>query len=257
MTNPLLARDRRIVIGHRGASAEAPENTLESFALAIAQGADALEMDVHLSADGVPVVIHDPDLRRTTDRAGLVARLTVAELQAADAGARWSPDGGRTFPWRGRGVRVPTLDEVVRACAGVPLLVELKTVAAQEAVHRVLAGHDAYAQVVPASAIDDALALFRQRSIAYSASQREIARLYFGAAAGLAPEAAAYRVLSVPLSYHGLPVPTRWFVRAAHRLDAAVHVWTVDDAAVARRLWARGVTGIVTNAPRVLVAARD
>lgn len=256
MTNPLLARDVRLVVAHRGASAEAPENTLESFRLGLVQGADALELDVHLSADGVPVVIHDPDLRRTTDRAGQVAHLTVAELQAADAGARFTADGGRSFPYRGQGVRVPTLEEVLLAFPATPLLVELKTPLAQDAVHQLLQRHDAYARVVPAAGIDDALIVSRRHGVAYSASPRETARLYFGAPVGLAPRAVPYAALSVPYRWHGLPVPTRWFVRAAHRRGAAVHVWTVDDPALARRLWGRGVSGIVTNVPGVMVRAR-
>ena len=255
--HPLLARGRRLVIGHRGSPMEAPENTLESFRVALAQGADALELDVHLSRDGVPVVIHDPDLRRTTDRAGLVERLTVAELQAADAGARFTTDGGRTFPWRGRGVRVPTLEEVVQAFPDTPLLVELKTPLVQDAVDRLLARHAAYPRTLPASAFDDALAVFRRRGVPYSASQGEIARLYFGAASGTAPRRVRYAALAVPYTYRGLVVPTPWFVRAAHRRDATVHVWTVDDVRVAARLWVRGVTGIVTNVPGVMVTLRD
>jgi glycerophosphoryl diester phosphodiesterase len=79
--NPLLDLDARPVIGHRGASGHAPENTLPSFALALAQGADALELDVHLTADGTPVVLHDATLDRTTDRRGPVAALALGAVQ--------------------------------------------------------------------------------------------------------------------------------------------------------------------------------
>lgn len=247
--NPLLEFDARLVIGHRGASADAPENTLESFRLALEQGADALELDVHLSADGVPVVIHDPDLRRTTDRAGAVASLTLEELRRVDAGARFTPDGGRSFPWRDRGVRVPTLAEVVSELPGVPLLIELKTAAAQEPVRRVLEEHDAVERSVPASALDAALELFRAVRMRYGASAREIARLYFGTACGMAPRSAAYSLLSVPVRHRGLYVPTRWFLGAARRLGAPVHVWTVDDPALAARLFDAGAAGVVTNRP--------
>lgn len=254
--NPLLAFDARLVIGHRGAAAEAPENTLESFRLALAQGADALELDVHLSADGVPMVIHDPDLRRTTDRADAVLARTAAELQAADAGHRFTPDGGRTFPYRGRGVRIPTLEEVVQAFPDVPLLIELKTVAVQHAVRHLLERHDAVARCIPASAHDAALDAFRAAPWRYGASAAEIARLYFGTACRLPRPTAGYRLLAVPYRHRGLPVPTTWFVRAARALGCPVHVWTVDDPRVARALWARGATGIVTNRPGVIAAAR-
>lgn len=255
--NPLLAFDRRLVIAHRGASASAPENTLAAFRLAVAQGADALELDVHVTRDGVPVVIHDPDLARTCDRAGAVAQLALAEVRAADAGARFTRDGGRTFPYRGTDVRVPTLAEVLDALPDVPLLVELKTVAAQAPVRRVLEEREAAGRVVLASEHERALDAFRAPPWRTSASGAETARLYFGRLARRAPRTARYAMLSVPLRHRRvLYVPTPSFVRAARALGAPVHVWTVDDARLARRLWERGVAGVVTNRPAEMVAAR-
>ena len=256
--NPLLAFDRRLIVGHRGASADAPENTLPSFALAVRQGADALELDVHLTRDGVPVVHHDPDLARTTDRAGAVAALTLAEVQAADAGARFTADGGRTFPFRGQGVRVPTLEAVLRAHPTTPLLVELKTAAAQHAVQTVLANHDAAGRTVLAAEDDRALDAFRHPPWRTCASKAEATRLYAAALLGRAPAAVGYALLSVPCRHRGvLPVPTRFLIRAARRLGCPVHVWTVDDPAAARALWARGAAGIFTNRPGAIVGARD
>ncbi len=254
--NPLLGFGERLIIGHRGAPTLAPENTIESFRIALDQGADALEMDVQLSADGVPVVIHDADLRRTTNRSGAVGSLTVETIQQADAGARFTPDGGCTYPWKGHNVRVPTLDEVLTALPGVPLLIELKTVAAQEAVRRAILDHDALKWVIPASAHDAALTSFRNEPFRYGASSREIGRLYWGAMFGLAPRRVRHSLLSVPHRYHGLLVPSARFLRAARRLGTPVHVWTVDDPLQARHLWARGAAGVVTNVPRKLVKAR-
>src|SRR5687767_10794848 len=97
--NPLTDLSIRPVIAHRGASGYAPENTLPAFELAIVQGADALELDVRLTADGVPVVIHDPTLERTIGRPARVGDLTADQLLEADAGARFSPDRGRSFPF--------------------------------------------------------------------------------------------------------------------------------------------------------------
>ena len=99
--NPLLDLSARPVIAHRGASAYAPENTLPAFELAVQQGADAFELDVRLTRDGAPVVIHDDTLERTTDLTGPVRARTLAELRAADAGHWFTPDGGRTMPFRG------------------------------------------------------------------------------------------------------------------------------------------------------------
>lgn len=254
--NPLLDFGDRLVIGHRGAPTLAPENTLESFRIAAERGADALELDVRLSADGVPVVIHDARLDRTTDRRGPVAALTLEELQAADAGATFSPDGGCTHPWRGRGVRIPTLAEVLRVLPEMPLLVELKTPAVQDAVRRVILEHDAVDRVVPAAATDAALAAFREPPFRYGGSAREIGRLFWGTAFRLPRPRPRYATLSVPHRYRGLLVPTARFLAAARRLGIPVHVWTVDDPLQARHLWARGATGMVTNVPGKLVRAR-
>ena len=254
--HPILDPARRPVAGHRGNRAHAPENTLESFAQAVALGVDALEFDVRLTADGVAVVHHAPTVDRTTDGSGPVAAMTLAELRRLDAGARFTADGGRTFPWRGRGVRVPTLDEVLEEFADVPLLIELKTPLAQQAVHRAIERHAAAAHCVPASSFDAALEVCREAGLAYGGSAREISRLYFRTACRLAAPAARYALLAVPLRHRGLTVPTRRFLRAAHALGRPVHVWTVDDPAVARALWDRGAAGVVTNRPGLMVQAR-
>ncbi len=119
----LLKRERRTAgrpsgrpwpanFAHRGAAARAPENTLEAFRLAVEAGAGGLELDVHLTRDGEVVVIHDATVDRVTDGSGAVAGMTLEEVRRLDAGNSFSPDGGQTFPYRGRGVRISTLAEV-------------------------------------------------------------------------------------------------------------------------------------------------
>ena len=105
-TSLLLDLDAHPVIAHRGASAFAPENTLVGFERAAAFGAEAFELDVHVTADDQPVVIHDATLDRTTDRRGAIATMTYAAIREADAGARFTTDRGATFPFQGRGIRV-------------------------------------------------------------------------------------------------------------------------------------------------------
>jgi glycerophosphoryl diester phosphodiesterase len=255
--NPLLDLAARPIIAHRGASAEAPENTLPAFELAMAQGADAFELDVRASADGVPIVIHDPTLVRTTDRADYVGALSSAELRSADAGARFSPDGGRTFPWRGRGIHIPTLAEVLRAFPSMPVLIEAKEARVGGAVRRVLIEERAADRCVIASALEAAVVGFREAPFLAGASGPEISRLYFGRLIGRAPARVPYRLLSVPPRHRGLPIATSGFVAAARRLQCPVHVWTVDDPAFANVLWRRGVAGMVTNAPGRMREARD
>jgi glycerophosphoryl diester phosphodiesterase len=254
--NSLLDLAGRPVIAHRGASGSAPENTLEAFDLALRQGADAFELDVRLTADGVPVVIHDPTLERTTARRHSVAGETLAQLREADAGARFSPDGGRSFPFRGSGVVIPTLAQVLDTFPDMPLLLDIKESRAQAAVRQLLLEKRAADRTVLAS--DDAAALtgFDTTRFSRAASPREIAQLYWGSFFGktsrVPPVGAItspYRLLSVPARYRGLKVPTARFVAAARERGCPVHVWTVNDPALAQQLWRAGVAGIVTNFP--------
>lgn len=252
----LVEPGARLVIGHRGASAHAPENTLVAFALALEQGADALELDVRVTVDGTVVVLHDPTVGRTTDGSGAVAQMRAADVCALDAGARYTSDRGRSHPYRGGDVRIPTFAEVLDAFQNVPLLVEVKTAAAMGPLAAIVRRHDALHRVVPASAVHRALTIFRTDPFTCGASMRDIAQLYFGGLIGLRPKRAPYRLLAVPDRWRGLAVPTARFVRAAHALGAAVHVWTVDDPRLAQKLWRNGVAGIVTNDPAAIVAVR-
>jgi glycerophosphoryl diester phosphodiesterase len=255
--NVLLDLSARPVIAHRGASAYAPENTLPAFELAVQHGADAFELDVRLTRDGAPVVIHDDTLGRTTDLTGPVRARTLAELRGADAGRWFTLDRGRTFPFRDTGVQIPTLAEVLWTFPVMPVMIEVKEPEAQEAVRRALLEADAVERCVLASEHLGALETFREALFSCGAAGPEISALYRGVLLRRPPRECGYRLLSVPLRWHGLPVPTRAFVRAARALGAPVHVWTVNDAATARRLWARGVAGIVTNVPEVIRAARE
>src|SRR5215213_3619479 len=111
---------------HRGGAGIAPENTLEAFREGLRVGAGVLELDVHTTADGHIVVMHDPAVDRTTQGTGPVREMTLAELKRLDAGYRFTRDEGGTFPHRGEGIRIPTLEEVYDEFTEVPINVEIK-----------------------------------------------------------------------------------------------------------------------------------
>ncbi len=247
--------DARPVIAHRGASGEAPENTLVALKLAIEQGAEALEFDIRLAACGTPVLLHDALLDRTTSWTGPVSAHSAAELANCDAGHRFSPDK-RNFPWRARGLGVSSLAQVLAELPGVPLLIELKTVEVALPALEVLRRHGAAPRVMIASFLDAAIVPFRGQGFLTSASRRGIFRLWAGSKVGLKIPGKD-QAYSVPERFKGtLPVPTPAFVRAARRLGCPVHVWTVDDPERARDLWQIGVSGIVTNFPGRILAAK-
>src|SRR5690606_32468450 len=168
------------------------ENTLPSFELAVSSGAEALEFDVHLTADGVAAVIHDPTLVRTTDRGGIVAHMPYSAIRAADAGARFTPDAGRTFPFRGQGIYVPTLEEVLTRFPDLPVVLEIKTAEVQDEALRVLTRCDCRERVIVSSFDPLAVSRFRAEGWMTGAASGEVARFKF---APRAPAAVPFRAL--------------------------------------------------------------
>ncbi|HEX2188056.1 MAG TPA: glycerophosphodiester phosphodiesterase family protein, partial [Longimicrobiaceae bacterium] len=168
-----------LLIAHRGGSALAPENTLEAFRRALEWWrADLLEIDVQPTADGEAVVIHDATVDRTTDGAGPVAELRLAELRRLDAGYRFTPDGGLTFPFRGRGVGLATLEETLRAFPEARVNVEVKDGRAQEAVWETVHDLGATRRVLVAAGRRANRSRFRDYPGPTSASAEEMQSFY-------------------------------------------------------------------------------
>ncbi len=254
--NILLDPDARPVIGHRGNRAHAPENTIESFAQAVALGAEAIEFDIRVSADGVPVVHHDPTLERTTNGRGEIARKSFGELRELDAGYRFTKDGGKTFPYRGKGHRIPTLDEVIEAFPSTPLLIEIKNPLAATGARNALESHRAEDRSLVDAMDIRATRVFAASKIAVGAARPDVIRLMNEVLLKRPITPPEYRALCVPLYYYGIPLPVRQFAKIAPAHDCRVHVWTINDAAVAKDLWLAGVNGIISDDPAIMLAAR-
>lgn len=253
--NPLTDSSARLVIAHRGNAQHAPENTLESFAQAVALGADALELDVRVTSDNVPVVIHDPTLARTTDRNDIVADVSFARLRRADAGAAFTRDDGATFPYRGGGLTIPTLAEVLTAFPAMPLIIEVKVLPAAAPVAGLLVEAGAIERVLLASMSDAAISL-RGSGFATGASGAEVARIIPAALLGRRSGDLPYEAFCIPPWYYGLPIPVRAIARAAREAGVVTHVWTIDSPEAAKSFWCSGIQGIITNDPERMLRAR-
>jgi len=241
------------LFAHRGASGTAPENTLEAFAEGLAAGADRLELDVHASSDGHIVVFHDDDLARTTDASGLLRLRTLVELKTLDAGYRFEDAEGR-HPFRGKGIRIPTLSEVLDAFPGVALNIEVKydDGSTVEAFFDLLDAHHARERVL-AAAYEDPI-VKRLRKVAPQAvtslSADEVYE-FFGClmSDSLSSYTPPGKALQVPPSHEGIEIVTPAFVQAAHDLDMEVHVWTINDEAEMERLLDLGIDGLMSDFP--------
>ena len=245
-----------LLIAHRGGAALAPENTLLAFRQAVEWWrADLLEIDVQPTRDGDAVVIHDPTLDRTTDRAGPVSDLTVDELHKVDAGYRFTADGGRSFPYRGLGVGLSTLAEVLAALPDARVNVEIKDARAQEAVWRAVHEAEATHRVLIAAGDRANRARFARYAGAVSASGSEMRAFYAAHLLHLARFATpAVDAFQMPEFHGGRRVLSPRFVAEAHAQNVAIHVWTVNHADDMRRLLEWGVDGIVTDRPDRLAA---
>ena len=256
MRHPFFALPTPLVIGHRGSSGEAPENTLPAFARALAQGAVILETDVHATRDGVVVVYHDERVERTTDGAGAIAELDFTALRALDAGHRYSPDGGRSFPFRGQGLRIATFAEALAAFPGARFNVELKRddAALVEGTLDAVAAAGRAELTLLTAGDDAAMARLSRRleetglAPARGASTGDVLGFVRAALGGGEPPRGPM-ALQIPAEFGGRPLVTRELVSFAHEHDVQVHVWTVNDPAEMHRLLDLEVDGLVSDYP--------
>jgi glycerophosphoryl diester phosphodiesterase len=245
-------------VAHRGASTLAPENTIEAFRLAVEAGAGGLELDVHMTRDGHIVVIHDATVDRTTNGSGAVSEMTLDELRRFDAGHNFSPDGGSTRPYRGRGVWVPTLGEVLEEFPGVAVNIEIKagTPGIEETVLGILRDANALGRALVVSTPHAIVKRFRKISsghISTGASRWEIGVFYILSRLRLERLVRpAYEALQVPLLHRGILVVTPRFIRAAQARGVRVDVWTINQAEEMRRLLDLRVDVIMTDRPGTL-----
>lgn len=246
----------RPVIGHRGNRAHAPENTIPALLEAVALGVDAVEFDLHVTADGVLVLMHDPTVDRTTDGTGVVATMPLAALRELDAGARFTTDG-RTRPWRGRGAGVPTFDDVIEALPRtLPLIIEIKTPAAATLLRDAIARHNLASRIIVAGFDPQSTRPLRGGDVALGASTGDVAALLAPSLLRQTVAAPWFQAMCIPPVYRGIPVPIASLVRATQPHGVVTHIWTVNSPAQAQRLWRRGVNGIISDDPALILAAR-
>lgn len=242
-------------IAHRGASGDFPENTLPAFHAAADADAPYMELDVHLTRDGEIVVIHDDDLNRIAGHVGVVAKMTAAEIFAADAGRNFSPERG--FPFRGRGIRVPTLARVLAEFQRRMFIIEIKETAPGIAAPMldVIDRAGMRRRVLIASEHQAPLDEVRRLapSIPTNFARGDVAEFLMGLPPGAPPCHPRGDALQIPPEHDGWKLLTPEIIAAAHRIGVEVHVWTIDDEAGMRAALALGVDGILTNYPARLL----
>ena len=250
-----------LVIAHQGGDGIWPGDTLYAFENAVEIGADVLEMDAHLTQDGHIVLMHDEEVDRTTDGTGLIERMTLAELKQLDAAYTWSNDGDKTFPYRGQGIEVPTLEELFQKFPQMRYVIEIKLT--QNPIDQPLCDlirkHNMQDKVMIASFHDEAMQNFRATcpEIATSASRGEVTRFVLLGkgflSAFVAPQYQSIQPPYDPEESMNIPIMTERFIREAHAKNIKVEPWTVDDPELMRHYIEWGVDGIITDRPDLMI----
>jgi glycerophosphoryl diester phosphodiesterase len=243
-------------IAHRGASGDFPENTMPAFRAAADSGAPYIELDVHLTRDGEIVVIHDDDLTRIAGHHGALAEMTAGEIFAVDAGRNFSPPEGG-FPFRGRGIRLPTLAQVLSEFRRMMFIIEIKEIAPAIAAPllKVIDRAGMRRRVLIASEhqppIDEVRRLVP--SIPTNFARGDVADFLMALPPGAPPCRPRGDALQIPPEHDGWKFLTPEIIAAAHRIGVEVHFWTIDDESEMRAALALGADGILTNYPARLL----
>ncbi|MCL1126588.1 glycerophosphodiester phosphodiesterase [Shewanella surugensis] len=238
------------ILAHRGASGDYPQSSWLAFQIALNQGADTLEMDVHLSKDGHIIVNHDKDLTQTTGHDKNIADLTLAEIKAMDAGYMFSKDEGSHYPFRGVGLEVLALDEVLAYFPFRQLSIEMKVNDEQLAdkLWSLLDQNGLHNNVVVASQYSKVLKHFRllaNGSIKTSASITELTGLSLAWATGFgAIYDAEFEVAQIPYTMISKP-----FLTFLREKGIKSHVWTVNDTDKIKRAFDLGAEGVIGDYP--------
>lgn len=259
---PFLDTDLPLLFAHRGGAKLWPENTVLAFQSALDLGVTSWETDVHATRDGTLVVHHDPRVDRTTNGSGNIRDMRYAELMRLDAGYHFTDELGR-HPYRGKGLKIPTLAEVFDISPSSRINVEIKP-PGRTVVRRVwqfIEHSGVHDRILVAAERDATVKRFRRYSaerVATSASRREVFAFWLAVRARadrFVP--LAFDALQVPPTFRGLTVVDRGFIRAAHRHGVQVHVWTIDEPSEGRRLLNLGVDGIMSDRPDRLMNLRE
>ena len=256
--HPYFTSGDVLVIAHRGGRGLAPENTLAAFARSAALGVDVLEMDLRQSSDGALIVLHDRRVDRTTNGQGAADSLSLAQLKQLDAGYHFSPDG-QTFPWRGQGVAIPTLDEVLTAFPNMRFLIEIKddSDALVSDFCRTIRRFELNDRVIAASFRSGPLESLRQTCPEVATSASSSAGMSFVFLHWLRLDAAYHptsQAFQFPPRFGKIDLIDRRFIARAHAHNIQVHVWTINDPDAMQRYLDLGVDGLITDYPDRLLS---
>lgn len=247
-----------LIIGHRGACALLPENTMEAFRLAFEHEAPMIEFDVHLSKDGIPVILHDATLERTTDGKGYIYHYTAAELKKFSASYRFDPKKTGDFPFRKNNFRIPTFEEMLVEFKTQGLGVEIKDRSAEltRKVGKLIEKYGAQRRSIVGSRHTVVSKTMQKEfpEIRRFLSRNEFILHYLEFQRGAKKKQDdPTGVASMPLEACGFRLDDPRFIEYLHERKITVFYWTINDPGVMKDLASKGADGIITNDPGLAV----
>jgi len=250
-----MTRPTPLVIAHRGASSYLPENTLEAFSLALDQfHADMIEFDLQITKDGIPVVIHDAKLERTTNGHGYVSDHFYHEIKGLDAGFYFDPAGKGVFPERGKGIRIPAFEDVLVRFPNRLLAVEIKAKSVEliHAVMTLLKKHGAVENAVVGSKHH---LVFKTLRMHYPESRtfcsiRKVFNLFLNSRKKKHKRVKEPMIVaSLPMRFLKMHFDTPGWIRYLHSKEIKVFFWAFQNPRVIPHLIQKGVDGLVVDDP--------
>jgi glycerophosphoryl diester phosphodiesterase len=248
-----------LVMAHQGSENLWPSNTLLAFENSVTLGVDVIDTDMHITRDGALVLIHDTTVDRTTDGSGAVRDMTLAEIKQLDAGYSFTLDDGASYPYRGQGLTIPTLEELFEAFPEMRLGIEIKQADPIPTAERFCTTIQQYGmqeQVLVSSFRQENMDAIRKvcPQVATSATESEVRLFYILFRLGLADVLTPrYHSLQVPEWSGNIHLLTQGFVNAAQRRGLAVQPWTINELEDMQRILALGVDAINTDNPDLLL----
>ncbi|WP_108671683.1 glycerophosphodiester phosphodiesterase [Peribacillus acanthi] len=255
--------NRPMVIAHQGGEDLAPTNTMVAFQQAVNMGVDALEFDIHITKDGELVTIHDPTVDRTTEGVGKVSEMTLEQIQKLDAGYQFQDLDGN-FSYRGKGVYIPTVEEVFSTFPNMKMVMEIKNDNPSERIDEIAAKlwklieiHKLQDKVLIAAfdqTIIDTFNSYSKGKVALAGGKQEIKKFVVYHTLFLRnlyqPKVDA---IEVPVKESIFDLTKKNLIDGAHRRGMDVHYWTIDDKDQMKQLIKNGADGIITNRPDLML----
>jgi glycerophosphoryl diester phosphodiesterase len=247
-------------IAHRCGGGLWPENTIYALRNSMAMGVDAVEIDIQQTRDGHFVVIHDLTVDRTSNGRGRVVDMTLKEIKSLDAGYRFTKDKGQSFPYRNKGITIPTLEEILMTSMNTSLIIIVEIKAwnknTAQRIVELISSFGMESKVIINSAYTSIVKQIYHlnKSLGIGLPPYEVIKMKIYGGLGLGCKFDTYgRTLQIPIRFRGIRILSNNLLKLAKQKEIQTYIWTINDKETIEWLIRTGVDGIITDYPNLLL----